>query len=280
MPRKDAEWKSVIIDENTNEITVPNGTMGQRWEQDKKWNLILEREDGSIIAPALSVEPQGGEWQTISFPFFDNNANGTFKRQIPAKTIQLADGTERLAATVYDLMLSQYGIGAGSMQTPSIPRPGRKNHRCETIGRRPDCPGVCAEFAGDRGRSMIIMGAGINHWFNSDTIYRSILNLVILTASQGVNGGGWAHYVGQEKCRPIEGWSTVAFAKDWQGPPRQQMRHRSFILRPTNGSTKKWGRFAEIANGREIRYQHPADYNVLAARLGWLPSYPQFNKTA
>ena len=69
---------------------------------------------------------------------------------------------------------------------------------------------------------MIIMGAGINHWFNSDTIYRSILNLVILTASQGVNGGGWAHYVGQEKCRPIEGWSTVAFAKDWQGPPRQQ----------------------------------------------------------
>ena len=53
-------------------------------------------------------------------PFFDNNANGTFKRLIPAKTIQLADGTERLAATVYDLMLSQYGIGratASSMQT-------------------------------------------------------------------------------------------------------------------------------------------------------------------
>ena len=63
------------------------------------------------IAPALSVESQGGEWQTISFPFFDNNANGTFKRLIPAKTIQLADGTKRLAATVYDLMLSQYGIG-------------------------------------------------------------------------------------------------------------------------------------------------------------------------
>ena len=48
------------------------------------------------------------------------------------------------------------------------------------------------------GRSMIIMGAGINHWFNSDTIYRSILNLVLLCGCQGVNGGGWAHYVGQE----------------------------------------------------------------------------------
>src|SRR5699024_5390823 len=28
------------------------------------------------------------------------------------------------------------------------------------------------------------------------------------------------------------------------------------------------------------RYQHPADYNVLAARLGWMPAYPQFNKNS
>src|SRR5699024_2275764 len=27
-------------------------------------------------------------------------------------------------------------------------------------------------------------------------------------------------------------------------------------------------------------HQHPADYNVTAARLGWLPSYPQFNKNS
>ena len=26
------------------------------------------------------------------------------------------------------------------------------------------------------------------------------------------------------------------------------------------------------------RYRHPGDYNVLAARLGWLPSYPTFNR--
>ena len=68
---------------------------------------------------------------------------------------------------------------------------------------------VAREFAQNaidtKGRSMIIMGAGINHWFNSDTIYRAILNLVLLCGCQGVNGGGWAHYVGQEKCRPIEG---------------------------------------------------------------------------
>src|SRR5699024_9466390 len=31
---------------------------------------------------------------------------------------------------------------------------------------------------------------------------------------------------------------------------------------------------------KKSRYQHPADFNVLAARLGWLPSYPQFNKNS
>nr|WP_084966056.1 respiratory nitrate reductase subunit gamma [Thermoactinospora rubra] len=64
-----------------------------------------------------------------------------------------------------------------------------------------------AEEAG--GRSMIIMGAGTNHWFHSDTIYRSFLALTTLTGCQGVNGGGWAHYVGQEKCRPVTGWAQL-----------------------------------------------------------------------
>jgi nitrate reductase alpha subunit len=39
----------------------------------------------------------------------------------------------------------------------------------------------------------------------------------------GRNGGGWAHYVGQEKCRPATGWATMAMATDWQRPPRQMI---------------------------------------------------------
>ncbi len=41
--------------------------------------------------------------------------------------------------------------------------------------------------------------AGTNHWFHSDTIYRTFLALTTITGCQGINGGGWAHYVGQEK---------------------------------------------------------------------------------
>ena len=50
---------------------------------------------------------------------------------------------------------------------------------------------------------MIIMGAGICQWFHGDATYRAILSLLVLTGCMGRNGGGWAHYVGQEKCRPI-----------------------------------------------------------------------------
>lgn len=265
--------------------------MGQRWEEGKQWNLILQREDGSKVELTLSIEGHGEQWAEIVFPYFDNAGNGTFRRMIPVKTIQLADGTERVVATVYDLMMSQYGIARTA--SPLNAKDYTDESSLYTPAWQEEITSVKAsvvvqiarEFAQNAidtgGRSMIIMGAGINHWFNSDTIYRSILNLVMLTASQGVNGGGWAHYVGQEKCRPIEGWSTVAFAKDWQGASRQQNATSFFYF-----ATEQW-RYEESGTdslksptGGKVAYQHPADYNVLAARLGWLPSFPQFNKNS
>lgn len=265
--------------------------MGQRWEEGKKWNLILEREDGSKVEPALTIEGHGEEWTEIVFPYFDNAGNGTFSRIIPARKMKLADGTERYVATVYDLMMSQYGIKRRDSLLNAKGYEDELSHYTPawqekiTTVKASVVVQIAREFAQNSietgGRSMIIMGAGINHWFNSDTIYRSILNLVVLTASQGVNGGGWAHYVGQEKCRPIEGWSTIAFAKDWQGPARLQNATSFFYF-----ATEQW-RYEESGTdslksptGGEVAYQHPADYNVLAARLGWLPSFPQFNKNS
>jgi nitrate reductase alpha subunit len=77
---------------------------------------------------------------------------------------------------------------------------------------------------------MIVMGAGTNHWFHSDTIYRAFLALTTLTGCQGVNGGGWAHYVGQEKCRPFTGWAQLAFGLDWSRPPRQMIQTAYWYL--------------------------------------------------
>lgn len=126
---------------------------------------------------------------------------------------------------------------------------------------------------------MIIVGAGINHWFHSDTIYRAVLNLVLLVGAQGVNGGGWAHYVGQEKLRPAEGWQTIANAKDWEGVPKLQ-NGTSFFYFATDQWRYEDQPISDLASpiAASSRYKHHADYNVLAARLGWLPSYPTFNQ--
>ncbi|UMT80422.1 nitrate reductase subunit alpha [Staphylococcus roterodami] len=288
-----SEWKPVVYDALSNQLVVPNGTMGQRWEEGKKWNLKLETEDGSKINPTLSMADGVYELETIQFPYFDSDGDGIFNRPIPTRQVTLANGDKVRIATIFDLMASQYGVR-------------RFNHELESKGyddteskytpawqeaisgvKQSVVIQVAKEFAQNaidtEGRSMIIMGAGINHWFNSDTIYRSILNLVLLCGCQGVNGGGWAHYVGQEKCRPIEGWSTVAFAKDWQGPPRLQNGTSWFYF-----ATDQW-KYEEsnverlkspLAKSEDLKHQHPADYNVLAARLGWLPSYPQFNKNS
>ena len=44
-----------------------------------------------------------------------------------------------------------------------------------------------------------------------------------MCATQGVNGGGWAHYVGQEKVRPLSGFQQYSFALDWHRPARQMI---------------------------------------------------------
>ena len=36
--------------------------------------------------------------------------------------------------------------------------------------------------------------------------------MLMMCGSVGVSGGGWAHYVGQEKLRPQTGWQVLAFA--------------------------------------------------------------------
>src|SRR5690606_27000563 len=131
-----------------------------------------------------------------------------------------------------------------------------------------------------KGRSMILMGAGTNHWFHSDTIYRTFLALTTLTGCQGVNGGGWAHYVGQEKVRPITGYNQIANALDWNRPPRNMIQTAFWYLHSnqfrydqfsadTLSATSATGHFAN---------QSTADVIAKSARMGWSPSYPTFDR--
>ena len=52
------------------------------------------------------------------------------------------------------------------------------------------------------GRSMVIIGAAMNHWYHCDMNYRGVINMLVMCGCVGQSGGGWSHYVGQEKLRP------------------------------------------------------------------------------
>jgi nitrate reductase / nitrite oxidoreductase, alpha subunit len=283
-----AEWKPAMFNKHINGFSIPQGTMGSRWDNNGKWNLhLVDENTEEKIEPVLSFLGMEDEIMTVNMPYFDENGSRILKRNIPVKKIEI-NGKIRYVTTVYDLMLANYGINRGLG--------GEAAHSYDdktpfTPAWQEDITGVdrnlvikiAREFAQNaidtKGRSMIIIGAGVNHWYNSDTIYRAIINLVLFVGAQGVNGGGWAHYVGQEKLRPVEGWGTIAMAKDWGGPPKLQNGTSFFYF-----TTDQW-RFEETAINDLVsptvgkaRYNHPADYNVLAARLGWLPSYPTFNR--
>src|SRR5690606_14982262 len=136
----------------------------------------------------------------------------------------------------------------------------------------------------------IVMGAGTHHWFHSDTIYRSFLTLTTLTGCQGVNGGGWAHYVGQEKVRPITGYSAIATAADWNRPARlmiqtaywylhsDQFRYDPFTVDTLAAAGAGASAGAAAAGAGPFAGKTTADVIAASARLGWMPSYPTFDR--
>jgi nitrate reductase alpha subunit len=93
----------------------------------------------------------------------------------------------------------------------------------------------------------------------------------------GQSGGGWAHYVGQEKLRPQTGWLPLAFGLDWSRPPRQ-MNSTSFFYAHTDQWRYETLEVDEILSPTAPDGEWDAsliDYNARAERMGWLPSAPQ-----
>jgi nitrate reductase alpha subunit len=285
-----AQWKTVLYDAATHGFRVPNGSIGFRWHEEGRWNLKLE-ENEERIDPLLSFATEPDHWKTVSFPVFESTGATSKTGIAPVKSIATPAG-ELCVTTVFDLMAAHLGVlpheapdtNADYPQGYQDPKPYTPAWQEAITGvPQADVIRVAREFADNaaktRGKSMIFLGAGTNHWYHSDMIYRTIIGLTTLCGCQGVNGGGWAHYVGQEKVRPQAAWSQVAFGLDWRRPPRQQ-NGTSFYYFATDQWRYDTLRPDAILSplGSAAAARHMADYNVIAARLGWLPSYPQFNQ--
>lgn len=280
-------WKTVLLDGATGQPVVPNGSMGFRYAESGKgrWNLDLEG-----VSPTLTLAGDGSEATEVLLPAFTeaDGSGSVLRRGVPTRMV----GGHRVT-TVFDLMLAQYGVGRAGLpgewptdyedaSTPYTPawQAERTNVPAE------QCIRIAREFARNAeesgGRSMIIMGAGICQWFHGDATYRAILSLLILTGSMGRNGGGWAHYVGQEKCRPITGWISLANGLDWSRPPRT-MTGTSFWYMHT-GQWRTDGYSADslsspLAKGH-LKDKHTADVIAESAQKGWMPFYPQFDRSS
>ena len=289
------EWKTLAIDAPSGEIVVPNGSVGFRWGETGKWNLDAKRADGKAVDLRLSLAGAEDGFEDVAFPYFGNlqhehftstDHDSVLSRRIPVKKITTAEG-EMLVATVYDLFLANYGVDRGfggenvatsfDDDAPYSPAWAEKI----TGVPRDQIITVAREFALNaektNGRSMIIIGAAMNHWYHMDMNYRSAINMLVMCGCVGQSGGGWSHYVGQEKLRPQSGWLPLAFGLDWGRPPRQQNSTSFFYAH-----TDQW-RYETMEVKDILSPTAPAgpwdgaiiDYNIRAERMGWLPSAPQ-----
>ena len=286
-------WKPAVIDAATGEVRIPKGSIGHRFgeEGEGQWHLDLGDVDPALTM--LSREGAAGEGGVresvlVELPRFDAPDG---KALHESRGVPVARVGDRLVTTVLDLLLAQYGVHRdglpGSWPTsyddasvPATPA-WQEQHTGVPAAQVVRLAREWAQNALDtEGRGMILLGAGVNHWFHSDQIYRAILLLTTITGTQGRNGGGWAHYVGQEKIRPIMGFQHMAFALDWHRPPRHmnqtaywyvhtsQYRYDTFSADDLDAGT---GAFA----GRTVM-----DLLAQSVRLGWTPSYPTFDRSS
>jgi len=192
----------------------------------------------------------------VAFPYFGGVENEHFTanpmqdvlvRNVPTRTLKLG-GKDVHVATVFDLLAANYGVDRGlggdhlgatyddnAPYTPAWQESitGVSRHAVIRLAR---------EFAENahktRGKSMVIIGAAMNHWYHSDMNYRGVINMLMMCGCVGQSGGGWATTSARRSCvrRPA--------GCRWPSPPTGSARHGSRTRRasstrtPTSGATR------------------------------------------
>jgi nitrate reductase alpha subunit len=291
------EWKTVAWDRNSGGPVAPNGSVGYRWGENGEWNLE-DKADGKDTDLAMSfvLDTEQDDVVGVDFPYFGADATENFTtgdkrpniltKNVPVKKVQTENG-EILVATVFDLFCANYGLDRGlggdwvakdfDEDVPGTPAWAEKITGVSADKIIHVARGFADNAEKTKGKSMIIIGAAMNHWYHMDMNYRGVINMLVMCGCVGQSGGGWAHYVGQEKLRPQTGWLPLAFALDWNRPPRHMNSTSAWYAH-----TDQW-RYETLTAQEIISPTAPAgdwdanmiDYNIRAERMGWLPSAPQ-----
>jgi nitrate reductase alpha subunit len=285
---ENGDWKFLNLDEKTGDFVCPSGSSGHRW-QDKKgfWNLNYnDGENGAGYDPVLSLMKRKDEVLQVEFIEFSKNKKS--QRGVPVKYVQTESGKVAYT-TVYDLLMGQYGINRGL--GGDYPTSYDDATEAYTPAWQEIYTGISSatvlQFAREwcrtaevtNGKCMVIIGAGVNHWYHSNLMYRAATMSLILTGCIGVNGGGMNHYVGQEKLAPFDSWGSIMSGKDWGIPARFQQAPIWHYIH-----SDQWrydGNQADYNTVPKNNFSshHSADLVVKSVKNGWMPFYPQYDKS-
>ena len=252
-----------------------------------RWNLELDGVEPGADAPRAPRRARRGRRcpaSTSATP----RAAASLRRGVPARRVG-----GRLVTTVFDLLAAQLGVRREGLpgDWPCRLRRRRRAVHAGLAGgdhrrRRSDrVTRVAREFARNaertNGRSMIVLGAGTNHWFHSDQIYRAMLQLVAALRLPGRQ----RRRLGPLR-RPGEGAPDHRLV-DARVRPRLDRGRRASRRRRRSGSSRATSSATSASRADEFSTplgtgvldgMHLADCNALAARLGWMPSYPTFDR--
>jgi nitrate reductase alpha subunit len=286
---ENGEWKMLMWDEKAEAARMPNGSIGDRWADEKgRWNLeLFDSVLGEEISPRLSFIDHHDETAELSLEFYGSE-EGIITRSVPVRTIETADGPVTVT-TVFDLLMAQFGVSRGlagfdaeSYDDRDVPYTPAWQEQYTGIHRD-----TVIEYARQWGRNgeltngknMIIIGAGANHWYHNNLLYRSGITALMLTGSVGVNGGGLAHYVGQEKLVSQASWGAIAFGQDWGMVPRHVNTPSFHYVHSDQWRYERGYRdYDSLPEDHPERFDHTLDHNARAVRRGWLPFAPQFKQ--
>lgn len=289
---ENGEWKFLNLNSKTGKPVMPKGGMGQRWDKEDgnkaKWNLLYEDGvDNTAYDPELTLLNNSDDVLQVEYTEFGLKRKS--QRGVPVRYMETVDGERIPVATSYDIMMGHYGVGRGlagdypkdyddqkAAYTPAW------NEIFTGIGRK-TVISFAREWTGTaeatKGKCMVITGAGVNHWFHGNLMYRAAIQAQLFTGCNGVNGGGMNHYVGQEKLAPVDSWSVIMAAKDWVGANRMQQAPIWHYI-----NTDQWrydanqAQYNSIPDNSKYGNMHTADMAVMAVRNGWQPFYPQYDK--
>jgi len=285
---ENGEWKFLNIDAETGELVCPGGSTGHRWDKrEKNWNLkTIDPETELTYNPVLTLLNDYDE--ILQVEFTDYGKEKVVNRGVPIKKIETREGIKNVAC-IYDLIMAQYGVGRGL--SGDYPKNYSVADAAYTPAWQEILTGIGSEtvlqFAREWGRTAsathgkcsIIIGAGINHWYHNNLIYRSATMALMLTGCIGVNGGGMNHYVGQEKLAPMDSWGSIMSGKDWQSAVRLQQAPIWHYIHSDQWRYDGNHTDYNTVPKNELSALHTADMTVKAVKNGWMPFYPQYNKS-